>query len=78
VDTHIHGSAHHYCRVHLLASKKFGRQASFSNTARNRAQLFPLGFELLEFIVLAARKNETVKIFSLVHDSKAEVLRFLL
>lgn len=43
-----------------LASKNFGKRVSFSSTARNRAQLFPLGFELLEFIVLAARKNQTV------------------
>lgn len=59
-----------------LASKKFGRQASFQSAGRNGAQLFPLGFELLEFIGLAARKNET-NIFSLVYDSKAEVLEFL-
>lgn len=67
----------YYCRVHFteLASK-IGRQASFSSAPRNGAQLFPLGFELLEFIGLAARKNET-NIFSLVLDSKAEVLEFL-
>lgn len=45
------------CRIHFteLASKKFGRQVSFSSAPRNGAQL--LGFELLEFIGLAARKN---------------------
>lgn len=68
-------------RVHFteLASKKFGRQASFSSAPRNGAQrsLWALSFELLEFIGLAARKNETVNIFSLVHDSRAEVLEFL-
>lgn len=54
--------AHNCCIVYFteLARKKFGRQASFSSAPRNGAQLFPLGFELLEFIGLAARKNETV------------------
>lgn len=62
LDTRIQRSAHNCCIVYFteLASKKFGRQASFSSAPRNGAQLFPLGFELLEFIGLAARKNETV------------------
>lgn len=62
LDTHIHRSALYCCRVHFteLASKKFGRQTSFSSAPRNGAQLFPLGFEMFEFIGLASRKNETV------------------
>lgn len=48
-----------FCR-NELASKKFGRQASISSAARNGAQLFPVGFELLEFFGIGPKKNETV------------------